>query len=345
MKEKRKTSIAVKVGRVIFTLFILGLVGISVGLEFLPSLNTVAVPKNDEELGIVRKEDINMSEEQLEAYKSLQKGILNILIIGVDEDGYDSGRSDVMIIGSIDSNKNKLKLTSVMRDTLSYIPTSQTYQKLNHSYMEGGPLETMKAMNRNFDLDMKDFVVFDFNAVSTAVDLIGGYPVNVSSDEAYDMSRFGYYEAGEQVLDGEGALLYVRIRYNSGGDQGRNQRQRDLIFYIMEYAKSMGKRELLGFAKEMMPLIRTSYSLSDVEKLLDIYDGMKEGLKTEQYSFPFDYVGATLSDGLWYAVPNNMRDNVITLQNTIYETQSYVPSVIVDDISNYIENYSGVYKY
>ena len=345
MKESKKTSKAVKLGRVLFTLFILGLVGLSVGLEFLPNLNTIAIPKNDEELGIVNKEDINMSDEQLEIYQSLQKGIQNILIIGVDEDGYDSGRSDVMIIGSIDSKKNKLKLTSVMRDTLAYIPTSQTYQKLNHSYMEGGPLETMKAMNINFDLDMKDFVVFDFDAVSQAVDLVGGYPVNVSSEEAYDTSRFAYYEAGEQVLDGEGALLYVRIRYNSGGDQGRNQRQRDLILYIMEYAKSMGKKDLLGFAKQMMPLIRTSYSLGDIEKLLDIYDGMKDGLKTEQYAFPFDYEGATLSDGLWYAVPNNMRENVISLQSIIYEAETYVPSVKVDNISSYIENYSGVYKY
>lgn len=343
MKEK-KASTGLKIGRVLFTLFLLILVSISLGLEFLPSLNTIAIPKDDDKLGIVAKEEVNMDEEQLKVYEEKQKGVQNILLIGVDEDGYDGGRSDVMMIISLDSNHNAMKLTSVMRDTLSYIPSSQTYQKLNHSYMEGGPLETMKAVNRNLDLNIRDFVVFDFEAVAKAVDLIGGYPVYLDSGEAYDMSNYGEYYEGEQVLDGAGAILYMRVRYNSGGDQGRNQRQRDLIVYLLEYAKSMGRREMVGFAKEMMPTIRTSYSFSDIEKLMDIYDGMKEGLKTEQYSFPFDYEGVTLGDGLWYAVPATMRSNVVTLQENIFASDSYVPSVIVDDISTSIENISGVYS-
>ncbi len=343
MSEKKRVSRGTRIGQVIFTIFILGLVGLSIGLEFLPSLHTVAVPKKDEELGIVKKEDINMTEDELEVYTSKQRGVQNILLIGVDDDGYDSGRSDVMIITSLDSNSKSMKLTSVMRDTLSYMPSSQTYQKLNHSYMYGGPVETMKAINTNFDLNIRDFVVFDFNAVARAVDLIGGYPTYVTSEEAYDMSKYGEYYEGEQVLDGQGALLYMRVRYSSGGDQGRNQRQRDLILYLMEYAKGMGRREMVKFVKEMMPLIRTSYSFSDIEKLMDIYDGMKDGLTTKQFSFPFDYWGGILPDGLWYAVPSNMRQNVVTLQENIFGMQNYVPSVIVDDISSYIENYSGVY--
>lgn len=339
MKKKKKTSRGLRIGQVVFTFFLLALVSISVGLEFLPDLHTVAVPRKETELGIVQKEDINMSVEELEVYTKKQKNIQNILLIGVDEGGYDSARSDVMMIVTIDGEGKVMKLTSVMRDTLSFIPTSNTYQKLNHSYMEGGPVETMRAINRNFDLNIKDFVIFDFDAVAKAVDLIGGYPVYVDSGEAHDM---GTYE-GEQVLDGAGAIKYMRIRYNSGGDQGRNQRQRDLIVYIMHYSKSMGRRDLVGFAQQMMPDIRTSYSFADVEKLIDIYDGMKDGLTTEQYSFPFDYTGVTLNDGLWYAVPRNMRSNVMTLQEHIFGSGSYVPSVIVDDISYTIENMSGVY--
>lgn len=343
MFEEKKSSIGLKLGRVLFTAFLLLLVGLSVGLEFLPRLHTIAIPKEDDKLGIVKKEEINMDNDQLKDYELRQKGVQNILLIGVDEDGYDNGRSDVMIIVSLDSSGKVMKLTSIMRDTLAYIPTSQTYQKLNHSYMEGGPLETMKAINRNFDLNIRDFVVFDFAAVAKAVDLVGGYPVYVDADEAYDMSRYGEYYEGEQILDGEGALLYMRIRYNSGGDQGRNQRQRDLIFYLLDYAKGMGRKQMISFAKNMMPSIRTSYSFSDVEKLMDLYDSMKDGLKTEQFSFPFTHEGVELDDGLWYAVPQTMRSNVITLQEHIFGSNSYVPSVIVDDISESIENLSGVY--
>src|SRR5699024_7011379 len=113
--------------------------------------------------------------------------IINVLVIGVDEGGFDNSRSDVMILASIDVDNKDIKLTSVMRDTLAYIPTSNTYQKLNHSYMEGGPEETRLAFNENFDLDIEDYVVFDFNAVSRVVDAVGGYPATINAGESEDM--------------------------------------------------------------------------------------------------------------------------------------------------------------
>lgn len=343
-KPVKRVSGAVKTMRVLFTLVLLLLTGTAIGMEFLPKLNTIEVPKDDAELGIIDEEKVNLSEEEAKVYKGLQEGVENILIIGVDEDGYDGGRSDVMIIASLDSNNKKLKLTSVMRDTYSYLPTSDTYQKLNHSYMEkDGPVETMRAINRNFDLNIRDFVVFDFDAVAKAVDYIGGYPVYMDAGEVTDMNNYGEFYEGENLLTGEQATLYMRIRYNSGDDQGRNQRQRDLIVYLLQRAKEMGNRELVSFAKEMMPTVRTSYKFSDVEKLLTLFEGMKDGVEMEQYSFPSEFAGTTLSDGLWYAVPRTMRSNVIQLHKDIYGFDDYTPSDNVDEISETIQNNSGVY--
>ena len=299
MKEKKKLSKGVKTGRVIFTLFLLLLCGIAVGLEFLPKLHTISVPKNDQEIGIASQDKLNLTEEEAKIYTEKQKGVENILLVGVDEGGYDNSRSDVMIIASVDSNEKKLKLTSVMRDTYSFIPSSETYQKLNHSYMEGGALETLKAINMNLDLSIRDFVIFDFAAVAKAVDYVGGYPVNMTAGEVTDMNNYGTFYEGENLLNGEQATLYMRIRYNSGDDQGRNQRQRDLIIFLLEKAQSMGKRDLAAFAKEMMPAVRTSYKFSDVEKLLAIFEGIKDGVEMQQFSFPSNFSGVTLSDGLW----------------------------------------------
>lgn len=310
------------------------------GIKFIPTLHTVEVPKEDVDIGITQKEEVNMNEEELEVHTSKLDSVQNILLIGVDEGGYDNARSDVMIVATVDSNNKLLKLTSVMRDTLSYIPTSDTYQKLNHSYMEGGPVETMKAINMNLDLNIKNFVVFDYNTVMQAVDFVGGYPVYVNAGEAKDMG----IQEGHHTLTGENAINYMRVRYNSGGDPGRNQRQRDLIFYIMECSKDMGKKDMLRFASKMMPIVRTSYSFSDIEELIDLYVSIKDGIETEQYSFPFDYAGTKLQDGLWYAVPRTMRDNVITLQNNIFGSENYVPSKTVDEISEAIEYRSGIYN-
>ena len=265
--------------------------------------------------------------------------IINVLVIGVDEGGFDNSRSDVMILASIDVDNKDIKLTSVMRDTLAYIPTSSTYQKLNHSYMEGGPEETRLAFNENFDLDIEDYVVFDFNAVSKVVDAVGGYPATINYGESVDMGM----AQGDYVLNGDQAVKYMRIRYNSGGDTGRNQRQRDLMEYVMKKAMELGKKDMLSLATQILPMVRTSYNLFDINELLDIYATMGNELNIEQFSFPSEYVGTKLEDGLWYAVPNSMSDNVRTLHQNIYETENLGINNRVNTISENIQNRSGVY--
>lgn len=312
---------------------------LSIGFAYIATrLNTIKIDEPDD-IGFVQDEDVNMEGDEKRDYYLSKEGITNILVIGVDG-SYDDSRSDVMMIATIDENDNVMKLTSVMRDTLANIPTSNTYQKLNHSYMEGGPVETMRAVNKNFDLDIEDFVIFDFNSVEQAVDYIGGLPVNLDSGEARDLGL----SEGEHLLSGKQAVMYVRIRKNSGGDTGRNKRQRELIKHILTYSKDMSKSQMIKFSLKMMPLVRTSYSYKDVETLINMYLGLMGETQFEQYSFPSVYEGAKLSDGLWYAVPVNMRENVIKLQEDIFGGDNYTPSRVVDRISSDIESRSGYYK-
>ena len=321
---------------------ILIIVGVISLLLITGIIKTLLIPKNNEI--DVNKEPIANSEEdnqqaQEDPLDKDNKGVQNILVIGVDEGGYDSSRSDAMIIVTIDNDNKAIKLTSVMRDTLAYIPTSNTYQKLNHSYMEGGPKETMKAFNVNFDLDIENYVVFDYEAVKKVINFVGGYPVEVDSGEAKDMG----IKPGHHVLKGDSAVDYMRVRYNSGGDTGRNQRQRDLIIYAMGEVKDMDKSDILKFASQLMPHIRTSYSFLDIKELTEIYSVMKNELSIEQYSFPFDYKGKILKDDLWYAVPRTMKTNVMDLQSYIYNSYNYSPSKNVSEISEVIENKSNVH--
>lgn len=291
-----------------------------------------------EEIEKVKEVQVSASSSSTKDHRE-NSDIFNILVVGVDEGGFDNSRSDVMIIASINPDKKDIKLTSVMRDTLSYIPTSKTYQKLNHSYMEGGPKETVRAFNANFDLDIKDYVVFDFNAVSKVVDAVGGYPATINAGESKDMGM----AQGSYVLNGDQAVKYMRIRYNSGGDAGRNQRQRDLMEYVMKKAMDLGKKDMLSLATKMLPMVRTSYNLFDISQLLDIYGMMGNELSIKQFSFPSQYEGTKLADGLWYAVPNSMIDNVIKLHSDIYETEQLLIDNNVNTISENIQQRSGVY--
>lgn len=304
-----------------------------------PKVNTVEMPKTDDELGISKIEDKDMSEEEKETYIKQLEGVEHILLIGIDGDDYKNARSDVMIIATIDHDNTILKLTSVMRDTYVQLPTSESFQKLNHSYSLGGPVETVKAINKNLDLNIKEFVTFNYTALKEAVDFIGGFPVYVNSGEAKDMN----ITEGSHNLFGDNALNYVRVRKNSGGDPGRNERQRELILYIMNQTKKMSKGELLKFAQKMVPLVETSYSYKDIEELVDLFFVVKNDIEIEQYSFPTQYFGGVLSDRLWYAVPKNLEHNVRELHASLYGPDSiYVPSMTLQELNNIIEFRTGV---
>lgn len=334
LKGKHNKKKRVIIGLLSFILLVFAGIKIYINTQ----LNTVTFDKN-EDLGITKVENNQKDDSDDLMYDELKEEIVNTLIIGVDEDDYSDARSDVMMIASVDTIDKQLKLTSLMRDTLVHLPTSNTYQKLNHSYMEGGPLETLRTVNSNLDLAIDNFIIFNFHAVEQAVDFIGGYPTYIDAGEAYDMKK----EVGHHHLSGKDAVWYVRIRKNSGGDQGRNQRQRDLIVYILDQAKEMNKKDLVRFTHRMLPLIRTSYSSKDINQLINMYLAIKDNLDVEQYSFPSSYHGGKLNDGLWYATPTTMKDNVIQLQKDIFGTDNYIPSHVVDEISQGISSRSGLY--
>lgn len=311
------------------------------GIYAYVKLDTVAFDK-DEDFGISSSEVTESDESDEEDDQDdfvLTDEVFNILILGVDEEDYDSGRSDVMMVATVDTSERNLKLTSLMRDTLVHIPTSNTYQKLNHAYMEGGAIETVRAVNRNLDLDIENFVIVNFDAVAQMVDTLGGYPVTVDEGEAYDMG----ISTGPHHLTGKEAVRYVRVRKNSGGDAGRNQRQRDLIVYMLKETKNMNKFELLKLINQMLPLVKTTYSLSDIHELMELYLAISNNLEFEQFSFPSEYKGGKLNDGLWYATPVTLKDNVIELHNNLYNNENYIPNSVIDEISESISARTGLY--
>lgn len=318
----------------------MGIVALIIGtVSYLQSmLNNV---KKDEDIGVneIQKVTTSSTVKKKEEEVKIKEEITNVLIMGIDQDDYRNARSDVMMISTIDTKDNKVKLTSLMRDTMVHIPTSNTYQKLNHSYMEGGPNETLRTVNSNLDLEIENFVIFNFGAVEQAVDYLGGYPVTIEESESYDMGL----DAGEHHLTGKQAVWYMRIRKNSGGDQGRNQRQRDLIKYILGETKKMSKLDIINFTRKILPLIETSYTISDIKEWVDIYMVIKEGLDVEQYSFPSNHHGGIMGDGLWYAVPTTLKNNVTELHENIFSIENYEPSTHVNKINNEISRRTGLY--
>lgn len=276
------------------------------------------------------------------------KNYKNILILGVDSRANEldkNTRSDSIIIASINKSTHEVKLTSVYRDTYLNVE-GHNFTKATHAYAYGGPELAISTINRNLDLNIEDFVTVNFSAVANVVDALGGVEIDITEDEldyvnAYtrDVARINgtkcvyLKSAGRQILDGNQATGYCRVRYTKGGDFTRAQRQRTVMQAIFNKAKSSNPITLYKVMNEMLPQIYTSLSSSDI--LLLALDGFAYKLGTDE-GFPYEKTTPTINKAS-VVLPTTLESNVITLHKNLFGTENYQPSNTVIEFSNAIK--------
>lgn len=166
-----------------------------------------------------------------------QVGEMNVLLIGSDSRGEDHSRSDTLMIANYNSNNNKIKLASIMRDTYVDIP-GYGLQKINAAFAFGGPELVRQTIKENFGIDVNYYVIVDFQGFSKLVDIIT--PEGIQVDIPYEMS-YGIgtvLEPGSQTLHGKDLLGYVRFRHDRLSDFGRVERQQEVMSKLKEQAIS-----------------------------------------------------------------------------------------------------------
>ncbi|MGG7076905.1 LCP family protein [Clostridium sardiniense] len=197
-----------------------------------------------------------------------QPGITNILLIGTDARKLDeAARADAIIIATIDNNHKKLKLTSIMRDTLVKIP-GHGEQKINAALAYGGPELLMQTIKDNFDLSLNKYVMVNFNGFQSIIDQVGGIDVDIKDYEIPELNKFiGEYEKvkspkiekpGMQHLDGQQALAYARIRKVGDGDYERTERQRRVIDLVTQKFKDLSVLKYPSVMAELLPYVKTN---------------------------------------------------------------------------------------
>lgn len=309
-KKKKKTGLKVFLS-VLFTLFILvGGVLIYISTFMLGGLKTTTITKDKTELGI-------SEETQSEA------GITNIALFGVDarsDSGTFTGRSDAIMVMTIDNVHHKVKLTSLMRDVRVYIGEKcaydSGYDKLNHAYMYGGPELAIRTINQNFGLDIQDYVTVNFAAMAEIVDAFGGVDIEVMDDEIAEINRnmrdlqaespeslsgplVEYTgSAGLAHLDGNQAVAYGRIR-SIGNDNQRVERQQEVLSALLGKVSSISKLEYPNIVSKLAPLCETSLS---IDKIISCAQIAVTGFEIERLSIPSDeegYASDTCEGGGW----------------------------------------------
>lgn len=280
----------------------------------------------------------------------------NVLILGSDareSEGYDKSRTDAIVILSINKKNGDMKLISLMRDSYLYMRgdggDGYVLSKATHAHAYDGAMNTVSMINRNLDLNIKDYMLFNWEAVSEMVDALGGVEIEVKEDEISDINQYGDETArnvgseftpitspGKQTLTGAQAATYCRIRKNSGGDVSRGDRYKKVIQAVI----TKGVKNPLALkkaSKEVFPKIRTNMSNGKMASLA-FYLGKS---KTKGgVSWPNDYYGGILYDGLWYAVPTTLESNVKWLYGEAFGIYDHEPSNTCKEISQMIETES-----
>ena len=289
-------------------------------------------------------------------YVKNQKGYYTVAVFGVDSrDGnVEKGAlSDVNMIVNVDRESGDIQLISIYRDMYSMIDEDGKFHKFNQAYVEGGPEQALETLNRNLDLDIKDYITVNWKAVIDAINILGGVDLEITDAEFKYMNSFiaktveatgvGSYElehAGMNHLDGVQAVAYARLRLMDT-DFNRTERQRKVVSLAFDKAKNANFSTLYSILVAVLPQTSTNVG---IDNLIPFAKDISKYHLSETTGFPFDKDTKKMHKRD-YVVPITLKSNVIALHDMLYGKipgYSYTPSETLVKISNKIIKDTGM---
>lgn len=274
-KKKKTVIIAASIVGIVLVLVL------AVGVRLLSRINM-------EKESDVKQAETDLTPEELAAQETLpprsdemaklDEKVVNILLIGEEAMGQGSsdGRSDSMMIASINTEQKKLKLVSLMRDCYVTIPGYRN-NKLNAAFSNGGGPLLSKTILQNFGIKIDGYVKVNFNGFVKLIDRLGGVEISLTETEARYLNTTNYIQkkqyrnvkVGMQTLNGYQALGYCRVRHREASngehyDFGRTYRQRTVINAVFNKYKSMSVVDMVAILDELLPNVTTNINHGDL---------------------------------------------------------------------------------
>ena len=284
------------------------------------------------------------------------KGYVNIALLGVDSRKMDKtnladNNTDCMMIISLNTKTNEVSLLSVYRDTYLPVDDDGNFGKINSAFQNGGAAQTMQSLNQAMDLDISNYVLFNFKMVSDLVNAVGGITVDVKDYEIQQLNKYTIQTAnnigqkkynlvtkpGKQKLEGVQAVSYGRIRKGVGDDYKRTSRMRVVVTKVMNKVKGSSVTKLNKIMDICLKQCETSLSNSDMLNLAMRLSKMK--IK-QSVGWPFEVTeGYANQQAVVY--PDNLLENVKELHEKLFGQKNYEPTSTVKEIAEKLDALMG----
>ena len=289
--------------------------------------------------------------------------VVNIMLVGADnldyaggrENSYVQERSDVFKIVSLDYTDKTIKLTSLDRDIVVWIPDRNEvgdFGRFNWAYSFGGAKFALNCINYNLDLDVSKYVSFSFKGFIDVIDIIGGIDIELTQAEADFINNPANYSlmsypvsAGINHLNGKSALTYARIRHLDS-DFVRMERQNTVIKAVINKLKTSSFTELMEVINKCLPYITTNLTNSEIKTMLwDVLSFDLNDIQTQTFPINGTEDVAWNHSELGGYILRSYSNQVIELHKYIYGTDTYEPTKRIYDNENKIyETYGQFYE-
>lgn len=240
-----------------------------------------------------------------------QSGIINVLVLGVDNDGL---RTDTIMLVSYDMDKSMVNTLSIPRDTRVYF--NRDYHKINAAHAVGGTSLSVDVVENLTGIPIDYYVEFTTTAFRDIIDALGGVQFEVDRDMKYSDPVQGLkidLKAGNQLLDGAKAEQLVRFRKYPEGDIMRVKTQQKFFKELVSQKLNPAiVKDLPKLYRALKDNIKTDISSADILKYVpNLLELSSQNL--QMYSLPGDYNDKDYGTSYWICDKTKTKDMVLNV--------------------------------
>ncbi|KQL39955.1 trascriptional regulator [Bacillus sp. FJAT-25509] len=272
------------------------------GLVVVAGLTGLFIYHQVESTGKVIYQPIKKTTKRSEPVSVVKKDPFSILLLGVDKREGDRGRSDSLMVLTVNPNTNTTKIISIPRDTRTLIDGKNKVDKINHAYAFGGVQMSINTVEKFLNIPIDYYMEVNMEGFKDVVDAIGGVKV----DNGLDFWNDGvHFKKGSISLDGEDALSFTRMRHDDPrGDFGREERQRQIIEAVIHQGARI--ENLIAYndiLKSIQNNLVTNFTLQEMYKIQKDYRQAGGNVEQEQLQGS----GEMIKGIYYYQVPEKNR--------------------------------------